>query len=341
MKRLNITDVSLKRMPALAKALKLKPYAAGQIVSWLYKKRVSSFDDMTNLSKTARDALKGNYDLKGLETHRLLMAKDGTTKFVFLLEDGFKIESVLIPSEKGRLTLCISTQVGCAMGCLFCRTGRMGLKRDLTQGEILGQLIEVKRYLKPHKRKLTNIVFMGMGEPFVNYQAVSDAMGFILDERAFNFSRRRVTISTAGLLPQIKMFSKHFDVKLAISLNATDDKTRSKLMPINKRYPMAQVMRFCRDYCANSKHRITFEYVMIRGINDTKDDMKRLVKLLNKVKAKVNLIPFNPFPGCAFKNPSESTVETWFKFLNSRDIQTNIRVSRGGDILAACGQLAG
>lgn len=340
MKRLNITDVSMKRMPAIAKAFGFRPYAVGQIISWLYKKKVTSFDAMTNLSSKARELLEENYFLKSLKVDQLVKAKDGTTKFIISLRDDLKIESVLIPVEKRRLTLCASTQAGCAMDCLFCRTGRMGLKRDLTQGEILGQIIEAQRYLAPLKKEITNIVFMGMGEPFVNYAAVSDALEFILDERAFNFSKRRVTVSTSGLLPQMEMFAKRFDVKLAISLNATDDETRDKLMPINRRYPLAQLMQFSRDYSKRSKHWITFEYVMIRDINDTPKDMKRLVKLLHGVRAKVNLIPFNSFPGCAFKNPLESTIETWFEFLAGHGIQTNVRVSRGQDILAACGQLA-
>jgi 23S rRNA (adenine2503-C2)-methyltransferase len=350
MKRAAITDVPIERMPSTAEMLGLKPYAASQIIRWLYKRRVSSFDEMTNLSKDARDALKKGYTIGHLKIEKLHSARDGTKKYLFKLEDGKKIESVLIPALDGRVTLCISTQVGCAMGCSFCRTARMGFERDLTQGEILGQVIEVERDIAPvpaptrgragERGPITNVVLMGMGEPFVNYDAVSNAVKVLLDERAFNFSKRRVTVSTSGLVSQAERFSKQAGVKIAISLNATTDEVRDNLMPVNRRFPISEIMKFCRDYSKRSKHRVTFEYVMIKGINDTEEDKKRLVKLLSGIRAKINLIPFNPFPGCDYKGPSETTLREWQNYLTNKGIQTNIRVSRGQEILAACGQLA-
>jgi 23S rRNA (adenine2503-C2)-methyltransferase len=361
----NITDIPMDQLPAVAHALGLKPYVVSQLITWLYKKRVSSFEDMTNLSKEARRVLSEHYSISRLKIDRIQQAADGTKKFMFVLSDGKKVESVLIPAADKRLTLCISTQVGCAMGCVFCRTAQMGFIRDLTQGEIVGQLIEVQKTMghphplpppSPARRSLgvggrgragergilqiTNIVLMGMGEPLVNYDAVAAATKILLDERAFNFSKRRVTISTSGLLPQLARFAKQFDIKIAISLNATTDEVRNHLMPINRRYCLADIMKFCRSYSNQSKHRVTFEYVMIQGVNDASHDMKRLMKLLAGIRAKVNLIPFNPFPGCDYKGPIESTLHMWYKFLTEHGIQTNIRISRGQDILAACGQLA-
>jgi len=351
----------MDQLQAVAHAMGLKPYTVSQLITWLYKKRVSSFEDMTNLSKEARRVLSLHYSISRLKLDKIQQAADGTEKFVFMLSDGKRIESVLIPAPDKRLTLCISTQVGCAMGCTFCRTGRMGFVRDLTQGEILGQILGVQRtpllckegrgevdsclphLTSPYKgegSQITNIVLMGMGEPLVNYDAVASATAIILDDRAFNFSKRRVTISTSGLLPQLKKFAKQFDIKIAISLNATTDEVRNSLMPINKRYHIFELMKYCRDYSRRSRYRVTFEYVMIRGVNDTSQDMKRLVKLMNGIRAKINLIPFNPFPGCDYEGPLELTLNNWYKFLTEHGMQTNIRVSRGQDILAACGQLA-
>lgn len=340
MDRSNITDIPIDRISSLVEDLGMKPYAAGQIISWLYKKRVSSFGEMTNLSSDGRRALKEKFEIPRPVLKEILEAEDKTEKLLFSLADGSKIESVLIFSEKGRVTLCISTQVGCAMGCGFCRTGEAGFVRDLSQGEILGQLIEAERLCEKKGVVITNIVLMGMGEPFANYNNVASAVRIMLDERAFNFSKRRITLSTSGLIPQLEKFSKEFDIKLAISLNATDDKTRDRIMPINKRYSLDEIISFCRSYSKSSKNRITFEYVMIDGVNDTKADMEKLLKLLKGVRAKINLIPFNTFPGCDFKGSSEETVKKWHDFLASKGVQINIRISRGQNILAACGQLA-
>jgi len=347
---LSITDLSLANLASVVKSMGLKPYAVNQIISWLYKKNVDSFDQMTNLSQLARSELKKIYKIRMTKIRTIIEGKDKTKKIVIELEDKNKIESVLIYA-KDRTTLCVSTQVGCAMGCAFCRTGQMGFIRDLSQGEILGQIFEAQKILSKYQQnnnfrsnnkdnRITNIVFMGMGEPLANLSSTMNAIEVILDERAFNLSKRRITVSTAGLVPQMEEITNKLDIKLAVSLNATDDKTRNMLMPINRKYSIVDVMNFCRIFSEKTKHRITFEYVMIKDVNDSVEDMKRLIKLLKGVRAKVNLIPFNPFEGSGFKSTSATEVEKWFKFLLEHGIQTNVRISKGQDIMAACGQLA-
>lgn len=333
----SITDIPLKKLPHVVSEFGLKSYAADQLVSWLYKKRVNSFEEMTNLSSGVRKLLADRFAMSALSLDKIQKAKDGTKKYLCKTRDGHGIECVYIPVEDDRVTVCLSTQVGCAMGCEFCRTGKMGFKRDLTQGEILGQLILI---MKDVPKTITNIVLMGMGEPLANLEEVSNAVEILLHHNAFGFSKRRVTLSTSGLIPQLKEFCKHFDVKIAISLNAATDVTRNKLMPINKRYKISDIMAFCREYSKTARYKITFEYVLVKGVNDTMDEAKKLVEILKGIKAKINLIPYNPFDGSPFNAPSKETIEMWDKLLYSSGIQTNIRMSRGQEILAACGQLA-
>lgn len=332
-----ITDIPLKDLSSIVAGLGLKKYAVHQIISWLYKERVDSFDLMTNLSKKARENLADLYDINAIEVSGLLESKDGTKKYLCKTRDGHGIECVFIPSEDGRNTVCISTQVGCAMGCMFCRTAKMGFVRDLTQGEILGELIVID---KDNAGRLTNVVLMGMGEPLANIDEVSNAVEVMLDSRVFGLSKRRVTISTCGYLPGLEKFVERFDIKIAISLNATDDETRSRLMPINNKFKINDIIAFCRKYSMCSRYRVTFEYALIRGVNDRDEDLARLIQLLKDVKAKVNLIPFNPFKGLLFLASEEKTISRWQDELAKSGIQTNVRVSRGQDILAACGQLA-
>lgn len=337
MTRPAITDVALNEMPALVAELGLKPFASDQILSWLYQKRVASFAEMTNLSKEARKRLDEHYDIDALAIAERQVAEDGTTKFLCRAHDGAGIECVLIPMEEGRRTVCLSTQVGCAMGCAFCRTAGMGLVRNLTQGEIVGQLLLVMR---ERAAPVTNVVLMGMGEPLANADAVDRAVTVLTDPHAVDLSKRRITLSTCGLLPELERFVAHHDVKIAISLVATADAQRDRLMPINRRYPIERIMAFCRDYSRTHRHRITFEVILIRDENDAEEDAARLVALLHGVRAKVNLIPFNPFAGCPFKAPDPGRVAWWDEYLSGRGIQTNVRASRGQEILAACGQLA-
>lgn len=332
-----ITDISLADFPSVVRELGLKKYAASQIISWLYKECVSSFDEMTNLSKDARTRLKQKYELAALSVDKVLKASDGTQKFLCRAVDGGAVECVYIPAEDGRNTVCLSTQIGCAMGCAFCRTAGMGFIRNLTQGEIVGQLILMTQAVD---KPITNIVLMGMGEPLANLDAVSGAVEIFLDARAFGLSRRRVTLSTSGVIPALKKFSEKFDIKIAISLNATTDEVRGRLMPVGLKFPLSEIMEFCREYSNRSRYKITFEYVLIDGVNDSMDDAKRLVRLLKGVKGKINLIPLNPFEGSGFKGPKKGVMEMWRDYLAEHNIQANIRVSRGAEILAACGQLA-
>lgn len=332
-----ITDIPIGKLPTVVSELGLKKYTVSQIISWLYKGRVDSFDLMTNLSKDARSLLAERYEIDAVKFGSAIESSDGTKKYLCQMRDGHAVECVFIPSEDGRGTVCISTQAGCAMGCAFCRTAQMGLVRNLSQGEILGQLITVMR---DSGNQVTNVVLMGMGEPLANLDEVANAVRIMFDTRAFGFSKRRITLSTCGLLPQIEKFTAQFGIKIAISLNAADDETRSRLMPINKRCGISELMAFCKKYSAHSRHRVTFEYVLIRGVNDGMQDAERLVNLLKGVRAKINLIPFNPFEGAKFKAPQGQTVKHWQDELAKAGIQANIRVSRGQDILAACGQLA-
>ena len=336
MKR-RITDIPLGDLESVVTELGMKRFLADQLVRWLYKQRVQSFDEMTNIQAGAREMLANEFDVGALELAESLTDEDGTVKYVFSLHDGERVETVLIPSGEDRCTLCISTQVGCKLGCDFCRTGEAGFKRNLSQGEIIGQAIEVQRV---YERPITNVVFMGMGEPMFNREAVCGAIAVLLDERAFGVSKRKVTVSTAGLLSELEEFVKCCDVKIAISLNAVTDELRSKLMPINRRYAIAEIMAFCREYTKKAKHRITFEYIMMDRVNDSLEDASQLVLLLKGIKAKVNLIAFNAFPGSAYKPSPLERIEAWRDILVNKGIQANIRTSRGKNILAACGQLA-
>ena len=295
---------------------------------------------MTNLSKKFREELTKVSLISILHPLRTEEARDGTKKFLFELEDKKRIESVLIP-DKDRLTLCISTQAGCAFGCKFCLTGKMGLKRNLTTSETLNQILAVRETLNG-KRSMTNIVLMGMGEPLANYENTMKAIELMLHPDAFKFSSRRVTLSTVGLLPEMeKMATERIRFRLAISLNATEEETRSQLMPINRRYPLKKILQLCRTFPLQPRSRITFEYVMLREINDSPRDAKRLLKMLNRIPSKVNLIPLNEAPGIPFKRPSDETVRQFQEILINGGLTTIVRASKGAEISAACGQLSG
>ncbi len=265
-------------------------------------------------------------------------ARDGTKKFLFQLDDGNRVESVLIP-DKARLTLCLSTQVGCALGCRFCLTGKLGWKRNLTTSEILNQILAVKKTLSG-KASITNIVLMGMGEPLANYENTLKALALMVHPDAFKFSSRRITLSTAGLLPQLEQLSKEkISFCLAISLNASDEETRSYLMPVNRRYPLNKILRLCKILPLRPRSRITFEYVLVHGINDSPQDAKRLIGLLRGIPSKVNLIPLNEAPGIPFKKPSDEAVKRFQEILMEGGLTAIVRTSKGSEISAACGQL--
>ena len=313
----------------------LPRYRAGQLIHWIYEKYASEIDEITEFSMELRESLKQIAYISNLKLVSRQQASDGTEKFLFSLEDGQTIESVLIP-EEDRLTLCISSQVGCAMGCRFCLTGKLGLIRNLKACEIFDQIIAVNRLIKPGK--ITNVVLMGMGEPLANFDEVVEALWRIVE--LIGISKRRITLSTAGIVPKMLLLpEKAPAINLAVSLNAAADETRNDLMPINRKYPIHMLIEACRKYPLQRGRRITFEYVLIEGKNDSPEDARRLVKLLRGIHCKVNLIPLNPYPGSDFKRPQDAKVLTFQKILMENKIRTLIRESRGQDILAACGQL--
>ncbi len=313
-------------------------YRADQIRRWLYRRGATAFGEMSDLSAGLRQKLEEEFSLSRLQTVRRDQSADGTVKFLFGLSDGSSIESVLIPEAK-RLTLCISTQAGCGLGCAFCATALLGLKRNLRASEIVDQVLEAGRALEPGKR-ITHLVLMGMGEPLANYQNTLNAVRIMTDaDWGLAFSSRRVTLSTVGLVPQIKKLMDETRVNLAVSLHATTDEMRSQLMPINRKYPLAALIDCCRALPIPKRRRITFEYVVLRGVNHSADDAKRLARLLGGIRSKINLIPFNPHHGSPFQRPAPEEIEKFQNELRTYGYQVNVRTPRGDDIHAACGQL--
>lgn len=337
--RVNIKDLSLPALESFIASLGEKPFRAQQLARWLYAKGARTFSEMTNLAKGFRKRMEEEAWISDLKPEEVQISKDGTQKFRFLLRDGHRIESVLIP-ERGHETLCISTQVGCALGCKFCLTGKGGFFRNLNPAEILDQVLAVRRLL-PEGKKLTNLVLMGMGEPLENFTNVVQALEIIRAESGLGFSHRRVTVSTAGIIPKIEeLFRRHHFVMLAISLNASTEEQRRQLMPIDRRYPLKDLLALCRRLPLDRREKITFEYVLLRGVNDSKEDALRVASLLRGIRAKINLIPFNAYPHSSFQRPDEETVLQFREVLMARHFTALIRQSRGSDILAACGQLA-
>jgi 23S rRNA (adenine2503-C2)-methyltransferase len=334
----NIKNIPLPELEAEFKDIGLEGYRARQVRQWIFQKDAGSFDEMTNIAKSFRQTLAERYDIPRINPLSDQKSEDGTIKFVMKLHDGSLVESVWIP-DKARRTLCVSTQVGCGMACDFCLTGEMGLKRNMEIYEIVEQIGAVKRSL-PQGERITNLVFMGMGEPLANTKNLYPALAILLDPECYNFSRQHVTVSTSGLAPQIEEFGDRTPVKLAISLNATTDETRDLVMPINKKFNLERLILACERMTLPKRNRITFEYVMLHGVNDTMEDAKRLVKILSRLKAKINLLPFNEYPGSPYKRPPEEWVRQFQKYLLDRNFVAVVRRSRGRDILGACGQLA-
>ena len=338
--KVDLKNLSPTELESLIASFGKERYRSIQILRWLYKRGVHSFDEMTNLSKKFRQALEQISFISTLHPLMVEESRDGTKKFLFQLEDGNLIESVLIPDKK-RLTLCLSTQVGCAMGCRFCLTGKKGLKRNLTTAEIVNQILAVRETL-PDKTSITNIVLMGMGEPLANYQNTLKAIDLMAHPEAFKFSSRRVTLSTVGLLPQLQQLSKEkVRFRLAVSLNASDEETRSRFMPVNRLHPLKRILEVCRKFPLQPRARITFEYVLLEGENDSPQDAKRLLTLLRGIPSKINLIPFNEASGIPFKKPSEERVRQFQDILMEGGLTAIVRASKGADISAACGQLQG
>jgi 23S rRNA (adenine2503-C2)-methyltransferase len=343
--RPDLRSLSRADLAALLARLGERPFRAGQLFKWLHQRGAASLDEMTDLPKALRERLAAETRLTVLAVDRLQRSSDGTIKFRFRTADGKLIESVYMPDpEKGRRTLCVSTQVGCAMHCAFCATGTMGLTRHLAPGEIADQVHRVNRFLVEEglgegPRPLTNLVYMGMGEPLHNFEGVKASLDILLSEEGPNFSHRHVTVSTSGLVPMMERLGKETEVKLAVSLNATTDEVRDRIMPVNRKWNLEALLEACRKFPMKQGRRITFEYVLFAGINDSDEDLERLAALVRRVPAKVNLIQYNRNEGLPFEPASEERVAFFVDGLMARGIQAMARKNRGRDISAACGQL--
>jgi 23S rRNA (adenine2503-C2)-methyltransferase len=337
---INLLDLDRKGLTAFFADLGEKPFRATQLLKWIYQEGVEDFSLMSNLSKSLRSFLQENCHISAPEIVLEQSASDGTRKWVLEASCGNRIETVFIP-EEGRGTLCVSSQVGCALACTFCSTAQQGFNRNLTTAEIIGQVYAAQKRLGTETR-ITNVVMMGMGEPLLNFDNVVAAMNLMMDDFAFGLSKRRVTISTSGVVPAMYRLTQVCDVSLAVSLHAVTDELRNELVPINKKYPLQELLAACRDNAKLAPRRtITFEYVMLKGVNDSIDDARGLIKLLKSVPSKLNLIPFNPFPNSAYTCSSKETILRFKTLLNDAGIVTTVRKTRGEDIDAACGQLVG
>jgi 23S rRNA (adenine2503-C2)-methyltransferase len=316
----------------------VRTFRTDQILKWLYLRLADSFDQMTDLRKDFRSLLTQHFVISRMPAVQVLTAKDKTRKYLFQLDDGNTVESVLIP-EKNHYTLCVSSQVGCAQGCRFCLTGQGGLVRNLTSAEIVGQIWEIRKQLSEPEH-LTNLVFMGMGEPLANYRQLIRALEVLTNsEWGMKIANRRITISTAGIPPRIINLGRDTKVNLAISLNAPDDDDRTRLMPINRKYPIAELLEACRRHPLPKGRKITFEYILFKDENDSIDHAKKLTRLLAGMKAKINLIPFNPYTGSDFQRPTEERIQAFRSVLVKKHFTTIVRYNKGLDIMAACGQL--
>lgn len=336
----DIKNLTKERLVQWLQDRKIDSYRASQILKWIYLQQADNFENMTDLNKPMRALLSDHFTINRLERLDTQTSQDGTKKYLFKLDDGCLIESVLIP-ERDHYTLCISSQVGCAQGCRFCLTAKQGFARNLTPGEIIAQVRDVAKEVEGSK-PMSNIVLMGMGEPLANYRNVIHAIHIITDnDEGLRFSKRKVTLSTAGLIPKLSDLGKDTEINLAVSLNATDNETRNRLMPINRKYPIENLIAACKDYPLPPTRRITFEYILIKDVNDSEKDAERLSRLLRPLKAKINLIPFNEFEGSDYSKPDDQTVDRFQEILLKHHYTVVIRQSKGRDISAACGQLSG
>jgi 23S rRNA (adenine2503-C2)-methyltransferase len=322
-----------------------KKFRATQVMKWIHQLGVTDFQEMNNLSKSLRNQLDDLARVKQLEVAQDHLSADGTRKWLLRLDDGNHIETVFIP-EDDRGTLCVSSQVGCALDCSFCATGRQGFNRNLSTAEIISQVWLATQLLDEEKkpgRKITNVVMMGMGEPLLNFDNVVSAVRIMMDDFAYGLSKRRVTVSTAGVVPAIDRLGDVLDMRLAVSLHASNDALRDELVPLNRKYPLSELMAACRRFIdkQNQRSRITFEYVMLAGINDQPEHAEELVRLLKGIPTLMNLIPFNPFEGSGYQTSSGNAVMRFSRILQSAGMTTVVRKTRGEDIDAACGQLAG
>ncbi len=340
-KKINLLGYSFESLKAFFFELGEPEYRAKQLLSWVHQKGVIDFDLMTDFNKDLRNKLKSLSIIKPPEIHKVYLSNEGTKKYLIKLDSGSIIEMVIIP-EKNRRTLCVSSQAGCALQCSFCATGAQGFDQDLSSDEIVGQLW-LANFNEDNSKSITNVVFMGMGEPLLNYEAVIESAKIMKHQNSYGLSKKRITISTSGIAPKINKLSKDIDVSLAISLHAPDDKLRDQIVPINKKYPINSLMQACKDYLNNfeSKKNITMEYIMIDGVNDSMNHAKKLAVLLSNISCKINLIPFNSFEGSDYKRSKNSSMKSFKNYLMSKGFVTTLRVTRGDGVDAACGQLVG
>lgn len=343
--KVNLLGLSRKQMEAFFTEMGEKAFRATQVMKWIYQEGVDDFDAMTNLSKVLRERLREVAEIRLPEVVQDHPSSDGTRKWLLKVDEINHIEMVYIP-EADRSTLCVSSQVGCTLACSFCSTARQGFNRNLTTAEITGQIALASRIIglpeNKGERVITNVVLMGMGEPLLNLESVGPALDLMQDDLAFGISKRRVTVSTAGVVPGIDELREISDVSLAVSLHAPNDELRDQLVPINQKYPIKELMAACKRYVAGKPHRrVTFEYVMLAGVNDSLEHARQLVKILRGVPSKVNLIPFNPFPNSPYECSSMKQINAFRDVIMQAGIITVTRKTRGEDIAAACGQLAG
>jgi len=342
---LNLLDLDRQGLEDYFSELGEKSFRASQVVQWIHQKGVTDFQQMSNLSQALRDHLQNHTVIRMPEVVYDATSTDGTRKWLLQLDDGNRIETVYIP-EDDRGTLCVSSQVGCALDCSFCSTGRRGFNRNLSTAEIISQVLLATRLIDEEKkpgRTVTNVVLMGMGEPLLNFDNVVRAVRIMMDDFAYGLSKRRVTVSTAGVVPAMDRLGDILDMRLAVSLHASDDELRNSLVPLNNKYPLRELMAACRRFIdkQNTRSRITFEYVLLDGVNDSDQHAHQLIKLVKGIPTLMNLIPFNPFTGSGYKASTAKRVERFNKILADAGITTVVRRTRGGDIDAACGQLVG
>ncbi len=352
--KINLLGMDRPSLEAFFVALGEKPFRATQILQWIHQRGVDSFDEMTNISKDLRTHLAETTEIRFPEVVLEQASDDGTRKWLLRVDSGNCIEAVFIP-EQGRGTLCVSSQVGCALDCSFCSTAQQGFNRNLSVAEIIGQVWVANRALcrdaqapgqlgkgADGDRIITNVVMMGMGEPLLNFDNVVQAMNLMTEDFAYGLSKRRVTLSTAGVVPALDRLREVSDVSLAVSLHAPNDALRNELVPINKKYPIQELLASCKRYLEGKPHRrITFEYVMLNGVNDSPQQARELARLLADVPSKINLIPFNPFPNTRYTRSSDTAIDAFRDILIKAGFTTITRRTRGDDIDAACGQLAG
>ncbi|MBQ7818962.1 MAG: 23S rRNA (adenine(2503)-C(2))-methyltransferase RlmN [Bacteroidales bacterium] len=324
---------SLSQLKELVAELKMPSFTAKQIVEWLYEKRATDFEMMTNISKSNRQKLSETCDMGLYAPMHQVVSADGTEKYLFKLHDGYTIETVYIP-DRERATLCVSSQVGCKMNCLFCMTGKQGFQRNLTTSEIINQILSV-----PHSEQLTNIVFMGMGEPTDNLDAVLDSIEILTSSWGMAWSPKRITLSTVGIRKGVKRFLDESKCHLAVSLHAPDGR-RARYMPAEKAFPISEMIPMLREYDFSHQRRLSFEYIMLQGVNDSKEDAIKLAELLKGLDCRVNLIRYHTIPGISFKSSADATIEEFRDQLNTLGVTATIRASRGEDVSAACGMLA-